>query len=226
MTTRGLIVATAILGAACASGPRPIPPPGADHGDWVDYYRSNYPSNAVLSERSRADPRPWPETFDAQSDPVFAHNEVFVQASPEKVFEVLVDANHWSEFYENARDVKLLPDADGRVPTVLERGTHFSWSTFGTALDTTVTEYEAGRVLGWTCAGGSPVIAAHHRWILVPENGGTRFITEECNHIVISGAIRWALNPIFKASGHGEALPAAHQHWLEELKKRVESAPH
>src|ERR1700685_2068317 len=102
-----------------ASHANVIPPAGASHGDWVDYYRDTYPDRARLSDRASCHPRPWPKDFDLESNPIFAHNEVLIPAPAERVFSVLVDANHWADFYENARDVKLLPDASGATPNVL-----------------------------------------------------------------------------------------------------------
>jgi uncharacterized protein YndB with AHSA1/START domain len=217
-----LTIVAALLAAGCATTPKTIPPIGASHGDWVDYYRSTYPADAKLCDRSVRESRPWPEGFDPDINPVFTHNEIVIQAPPARVFAALVDANRWAEFYENARDVKLLPDASGATPAVLGRGTHFAWTTFGASLEAEITEYEPDQVLAWTCRGGTPTIAAHHRWLLFPQGDGTRLVTEECNKAEVSALTRWIVHPLFKASGHGEALPAAHQQWLRELKARLE----
>jgi hypothetical protein len=68
----------------------------------------------------------------------------------------------------------------------------------------------------------------HHRWLLEPTALGTLLITEETNFISSFGWLdlvnRW-FNEKLAQSGTKEALPAAHQRWLTELKRVVEAGP-
>lgn len=219
-----------LLAVGCATAPRPgatasIPPPGKGHLAWDQYYRTTYPELAHKVDPAIANARPWPAGYDPKTNPVFAHNEIFIRATPAAVFAEILRAQDWGQYYENARDMKLLPDAAGHTPEVLGPATRFTWTSFGTPLESEITEFEKDRTLAWTARGGTPTIEAYHRWLLIPENGGTRLVTEECNKAPIDPALRWAVNAFIKQSGHPEALPAAHQHWLEGVKQRVESEP-
>ncbi|MBX7057899.1 MAG: SRPBCC family protein [Leptospirales bacterium] len=201
-----------------------VPPADASHGDWVDYYIAAYSQDAHPSDRSQAYPRPWPEGYDPASNPVYTHNEIFINAPPARIFQLLLSANDWSRYYENAHQLQILTQSDGHPLARLGPGVKFDWSTFGATIHAEITEFEQDRVLAWNAFNeGTPVIGAYHRWILVPQNNGTLLITEECNNAQSPAVVRWLINALFAATGHGTALPAAHQHWLNLLKEQAES---
>jgi hypothetical protein len=174
--------------------------------------RHDYPGWYQTSNRSEAAADAWPDGFDPQQNPVFAHNETFIPGvSPEQVFAVLVKASAWPDLYDNASDVEVKSGAG--EGSVLQMGTQFDWTTFATRTESEVRLYVPNHSIGWIAhnSGGE----ALHRFIVVPEGDGTRVITEECQR----GAAA------FLDSGMmAPALHAAHQLWLEELKQSLSSS--
>jgi hypothetical protein len=189
-------------------------------GPWIDYFRKTYPEWAKPSDPRDARPRPWPKGFEPGATPVFAHNEIVIAASPARVFSALLDARAWPAYYENASKLELPAGVDHLGPDV-----RFGFTTFGVAFDAQITLFVANEALGWTCTGGTPELSVHHRWLLEPEADGTRLVTEETNFISgfawVGPLSRW-FNQKLADSGTREALPAAHERWLTELKRVVE----
>ncbi len=191
-------------------------------GPWIDYFRRTYPEWAKACDVESTRPAPWPARFDPRVTPIFAHNELSIQAPPAVVFRALCDARRWGTYYENASDVELSGGAEALAP-----GLAFHFRTFGVRYAAEVVTFEPDRALAWECAGGFPVLSVHHRWLLEPEGDGTRLVTEESNFIsslAWIGFVRRWLNAQLAASGTKEALPAAHQRWLTALKSVLESS--
>lgn len=190
-------------------------------GPWIDYFRATYPTWAKASEPERAHARPWPEGFEPSRTPIFAHNEIEIAAPPTRVFAALLDAQRWPTYYENASRIEL-----GEGSQRLGPSARFRFTTFGVPYDAEITIFEPDRALAWTCRGGMPRLTVHHRWLLEPSTLGTRLVTEETNFISSLGWLnpvnRW-FNEKLARSGTKEALPAAHQRWLTELKRVVEA---
>jgi hypothetical protein len=168
--------------------------------------KKDHPQWWKASDRSEANPRPWPAKLDPAKTPVFAHNETFIDAPPSAVFDTLTRATEWPSFYPNAREV-MLPNGASR----LAPGMKFTWSTFGTRQSSQIVEFEQDRALAWSAK--SPGTLAFHRWILVPEGTGTRLITEETQRGLTAQLDQLVMNP---------ALHASHQLWLEQMKQTLE----
>lgn len=50
----------------------------------------------------------WPEGFTPVDAGLFAHNEIVIQASSERVWQHIVAATKWPAWYPNAKDVTIL----------------------------------------------------------------------------------------------------------------------
>ena len=87
----------------------------------------------------------WPDGFHPEQADLFAHNEIVVHASCEKVFANIVDAQAWPSWYPNSHNVKLLNSPDGK----LHEGARFSWDTFGVHIESRVHEFVPGSRIGW-----------------------------------------------------------------------------
>jgi uncharacterized protein YndB with AHSA1/START domain len=172
--------------------------------------RTDFPQWWATSNKADTNSRPWPAGLEPTKSSVFAHNETFIPAPPDQVFNALTDATKWPSYYPNATNVKL---PEGK--TKLEPGMQFQWTTFGAKQNTTVKEFEQNKVLAWQAE--SPGTTAYHRWILEPVPGGTKVITEETEKGPTAMLDQLVMNP---------GLHAAHQLWLEQLKKTLTpSAP-
>jgi len=149
----------------------------------------------------------WPDSFDPDQAPVFAHNEIVTARPAGDLWPALVRAADWPAWYPHASDVRgIAPGED------LALGATFSWKTLGVRVTTTVTELVPSRTLAWRgTARGS---RGYHRWALHPTtDGGCRIVTEE----VQAGPV-----PTLLATRLRTNLVTFHQEWLEGLVGHTE----
>jgi hypothetical protein len=152
----------------------------------------------------------WPDKEHPEGAHVFAHNERIIPAPPERVWDLIVAARGWSEFYANAQFVHL---SDPRQHS-LKRGSIFRWVTFGIPLTSEVFPCEPPSLLGWrfwrTGAYG------YHVWLLEPHEFGTRVVTEETQ----LGVLSRLGSPFMR-----RALPLGHGYWLRQMARRAIRPP-
>ena len=144
----------------------------------------------------------FPEDCVPKGAPVYVFNELHTQKSPEAIWEVLIDALVWPEFYKNCKRPAL--DAGHER---LQAGTTFHWTTFGVRVHTTIEEFEPHERLAWrgvTPGGGS----AYHGWVIEKTATGCRIVTEETQRGVVPWLGRWFLRG---------AMHKQHQRWFEGL---------
>lgn len=148
-------------------------------------------------------PEAWPAGMDPAEAPVFAHNALYMEASPTTIFNWLKRADLWPTYYANSSHVEVnAPSAPD-----LSLDAHFRWTTFHMPLKSQVLLYDEGRSLGWEAKG--PGLRAYHKWILIPEGTGTRVVTEETDTGIVA---KWGAFYIKRE------LLRQHQRWLEGLR--------
>ena len=152
----------------------------------------------------------WPQGLEPRNVDVFVHNEGWIDAPPEIVWANLIDATKWPSWYANSADVRI----EGGQ-SKLAKGVSFDWKTFGFSIRSTVDVFEPDREIGWGV--DSPEFAVHHAWVLVPERGGTRVITEETQKG--ADAIKFRLE-------QPNAMYDGHDWWMSALKARSERMAH
>ncbi len=184
-------IAGAGLLAACAS----VPPVGDAR-------------NALSSAPIPADQIRWPERYRPEDARFFVHNEIEIAAPPKVVWDVLIEAETWPQWYEGAFDVDVRDSATGR----LDANSVFTWKTMGLRFESTITEFEPPVRLSWESR--RRTIQGYHAWLLVPTATGTRFITDESQHGVLAG-----LQKVFIPT----KLKRLHDVWLEHIKARAEA---
>jgi uncharacterized protein YndB with AHSA1/START domain len=146
----------------------------------------------------------WPARFEPERADLFAHNETRVDAACETVWQHIVDARAWPDWYPNARDVSLLDGLRALAPDVRWR-----WTTFGLAIESRVHEFVPGRRLGWF--GGAPgeAPAFYHSWLLTPDGDGCRVAMDEAGVGPGAAAFRQA---------DEDRMHRGHDLWLATLK--------
>ena len=149
----------------------------------------------------------WPDGFHPVQADLFAHNEIVVRASCEKVFANIADAPAWPTWYPNSHNVTLLNSPDGK----LHKGTRFSWDTFGVHIESRVHEFVPGSRLGWF--GNGTGMHAYHTFLLLKTDEGCHIVTEEV--VKGSGAIEFR-------EKQPNAMHEGHDLWLSTLKQRSE----
>ena len=87
----------------------------------------------------------WPPGFDPLKADLFSHNELFINASCERVWQHIIEATKWPQWYPNSKDVRIVSDASA----VLKDGIAFRWTTFGLPLESKIHEFVPYTRIGW-----------------------------------------------------------------------------
>lgn len=134
---------------------------------------------------------------------VKATKSITIEASPEKVWAVLTDINHWATW-----------QTDISRPTLngpLQSNTTFDWKTGGAGIHSTLHTVEPNKSLGWT--GKTFGMYAIHNWTLTEVASGTQVSVDETMEGFLAGLFKKSFN---------RNLDRDMQHWLELLKAEVE----
>jgi uncharacterized protein YndB with AHSA1/START domain len=116
----------------------------------------------------------WPDGFDPSNADLFSHNELRIDASCEKVWDNIIDATKWPQWYPNSKDVRII----GNSP-VLTSDAVFRWTTFGLPLESRIHEFVPYSRIGWYgyAPGAAPTF--YHTWYLTPDGGSCRVVMDE-----------------------------------------------
>ncbi|MFC0002726.1 SRPBCC family protein [Micromonospora siamensis] len=151
----------------------------------------------------------WPAGLTPDRAPVHTRNELLVPLPPARVWQRLVAAPAWPDWYAGARDVAL-PAGRGE----LGPGVVFDWTTLGVRVRCRVDLWRPYAALGWS--GRALGSTGHHRWLLTAEGDGTRVVTEEVQAGPVPAVGRWWLR---------RSLLGWHQRWLAGLAGGPGTAP-
>jgi uncharacterized protein YndB with AHSA1/START domain len=115
----------------------------------------------------------WPAEFDPAKADLFSHNELVIDAPCERVWQDIIEATKWPEWYPNSKDVRIM---DG---TVLAEGSEFRWTTFGLSIESKVNEFVPYTRIGWYgyAPGAAPTF--YHTWFLTQAGDGCHVVTDE-----------------------------------------------
>ena len=105
----------------------------------------------------------WPEGIVPEQADLFAHNDIVIAAPPGKIWEHLIHATAWPDWYSNASDVTVNASSG-----LLGAGVTFDWITFGAHIHSTVHEFEPTARIGWY--GETDQWLAYHTWLLEPRD--------------------------------------------------------
>jgi len=138
-----------------------------------------------------------------QEAPVIQTKEIFINAAPEKVWDVLTNIKNWGAWNNRIKKARL-KDA-------LKVGTVFTWKTNGSKIKSKIHTYKTNQILGWT--GKAFGAKAIHNWYLEPIENGTRIKVEESMEGWIIQLMKNKMNSILKEDMF---------FWLEQLKRESE----
>lgn len=150
----------------------------------------------------------WPTAYEPQKATFFVTNQIDVAAPPEAVWDVIVAAAAWPEWYDGASDVKVEGSPGGR----LARGSVIAWRTMGLNFRSVVHEFQAPHRLAWESRRGD--IQGYHAWLLVATPTGTRVVTEESQFGFLARMQRWFLR---------DKLRNLQEDWLLQIKRHAEA---
>ncbi len=154
----------------------------------------------------------YPPEYDPRISAIYALNEVDVNAPPELVWRLLVDAPNWCSYFPPENQVRL-PNGE----TKLSLGTRFTRVTIGFLMFPVVTECLPNRRLSWstTVDGDETGSTAFHGWVITPTAQGCHVLSEETQQ----GP--WFLEQL--GHKHPGGLYSYHQDWVEGLARVAEA---
>ncbi|NVK28910.1 MAG: SRPBCC family protein [Flavobacteriia bacterium] len=164
---------------------------------------------AFLESQSHSESVQWPTEYAPSEADFFVHNYIDIEASPETVWSIVIDAMSWSEYYDGASEVQL----DSTNSGMLELGTVIHWVTMGFDFKSTVVQYEPYKRLAWESYRSN--MNGYHAWLIIPTTTGCRLITDESQNGSLARVER-IFQPYKLERLHGE--------WLEGIKIRAEAA--
>jgi uncharacterized protein YndB with AHSA1/START domain len=166
------------------------------------------PGNLLSSERPAPDVINWPEQYTPERATFFVTNTIDIEASPEVVWQVIIEAESWPTWYEGASEV-VVPDSDDGV---LRADSTFTWNTMGFRFTSVIHEYEPPTRLAWESRRRD--IKGYHAWLIIPTETGCRLVTDESQFGLLAN-----LQKTFQPN----KLRLLHDVWLTAIKTRAES---
>lgn len=149
----------------------------------------------------------WPADLDPLVSDFYVHNEIDIQASPQRVWQLLIAATAWNSWYDGIQQIKF----EDSSQVDLAKNTKVFWRSMGQDLNNTVVEFEPATRLAWQFR--EQKIQGHHAWVIVPTATGCRVITDESQ----TGRLA-KLQKIFLP----KKLMKQHDRWLRLLKAEAE----
>lgn len=150
----------------------------------------------------------WPPEYEPGKSKFYVHYEIEINASPQAVWEILILAEAWPDWYDGAKKVVLRNEGE----LVLQANSVFSWQTMGLDFVSTIREFEPYSRLCWESERKS--IQGYHAWLIIPTAAGCKVITDESQN-------GWLT--FFEKLFQPKKLKKLHDVWLNELKKKAET---
>lgn len=150
----------------------------------------------------------WSNNYKLSETEFYIHNRIEIEASPEKVWNILINAEEWPNWYDGMKSTKVIDSKNG----ILTSKSKLKFNTMNRDFDGEVIEFEPYERLSWETI--NPKLNALHAWLIIPTDKGCIVVTDESQ----KGRLA-KLQTIFVPN----KLKNLHQFWLTELKKKAES---
>ena len=150
----------------------------------------------------------WPAEYEPAKAKFFVHNEIDIQAPPQAVWKILIDAENSPTWYEGAANVLIQGDSSEQLST----DAVFTWRTMGLDFTSTIKEFSPPFRLSWESRKKS--IKGYHAWLIIPTDQGCKLITDESQY-------GWLT--FIQKSFVPNKLRKLHDTWLAEIKHKAES---
>ena len=115
----------------------------------------------------------WPENYQPADADFYVHNKLQIKATPDQIWELLIHAENWPDWYEGMSDVEVLNSKSGKI---LENS-ELKFSTMGQDFEATIREFEPYSRLAWETTNKD--LRAYHAWLIIPNENGCLVITDE-----------------------------------------------
>jgi hypothetical protein len=149
----------------------------------------------------------WPEEFNPAKSKFYVHNEIEINAKPEIVWNILIDALKWESWYKGTKNV-LLMDSTQKF---LQANSIIKWETMGQKFTSPIQVFEPNKYLAWESRKKS--ITGYHAWVIVPTANGCRLITAESQNGFLT-----FMQKVFLP----KKLLKLHDTWVKLIKEKAE----
>jgi hypothetical protein len=150
----------------------------------------------------------WPDEFNPENAKCYVYNEIEINAKPELVWNILIDAKKWHTFYKGVESPIEYLDS---TATTLKNGLRFKLHTMSLKLEPEMKEFVPNERMAWEVRRGN--LTAYHAWVIVPTENGCRLITPEAQNGFLT-----FLQKVFQPN----KLLRLHDTWLKLIKERAE----
>lgn len=151
----------------------------------------------------------WPPEFNPEKAKWFVYNEIEIDANPEVVWDILIDATQWHTYYEGAQSPIILLDSSA---TTLQNGLAFKLHTMGLHLTPVIKEFIPNERMAWEVRANG--ISGYHAWVIVPLATGCKLITAEGQNGFLT-----FMQKVFQPN----KLLKLHDRWLRVIKEQAET---
>ena len=149
----------------------------------------------------------WPPDYELDKTVFYIHNRIDINASPQTVWNILIQAEAWPDWYQGIREVKVLNDSDSTI----KPDSKLTFNTMNRDFNGIIKEFKPYERLAWETI--HEKLNAYHAWLIIPNENGCSVITDESQYGKLA-----KLQIIFVPN----KLRKLHDKWLEELKKKAE----
>ena len=128
----------------------------------------------VQSSLPYSDKINWPVGFKPAESDFLIHTEIDIKASPQVVWDILINAAKWPELNKKAEGIKLLNSPDGK----LNSSSVFIWSPAG-KFTATIKEFKPPYNIAWRGETDNKKMTVYVAWMIIPTAEGCKVILEE-----------------------------------------------
>jgi len=153
----------------------------------------------------------WPNEFNPEKSKWYVYNEIEINAKPEIVLDILIDAKKWHTYYKGLESPVQFYDSNA---TTLRNGLVFKMHTMGLHLEPVMKEFVPNERMAWEVRRKN--LKAYHAWVIVPTATGCRLITPESQNGFLT-----FLQRVFQPN----KLMKLHDIWLRSIKEQAEKQP-
>ncbi|MEZ5041878.1 MAG: SRPBCC domain-containing protein [Saprospiraceae bacterium] len=150
----------------------------------------------------------WPQAFNPENSKFYVHNEIEINAQPQVVWGILINAKEWHTYNKGAQSPIEFVDTTAKT---LQDGLKFNFHTMGLKFQPIINEFVPYERLAWTSRIKS--IQGYHAWVIVPTANGCRLITAESQNGFLT-----FMQKVFQP----KKLLKLHDEWLNLIKERAE----
>ena len=151
----------------------------------------------------------WPADYLPEDADFYIHNKIQINASPEVVWDLLVNAEDWPNWYEGMSNVAILNSDNPQLQATSE----VRFTTMNRDFNGFIREFEPYERLAWETK--NEKLAAYHAWLIIPNAQGCLLVTDEVQKGKLAN-----MQKLFLPN----KLKNLHDVWLVGFKEKAEQS--